>query len=147
MERCQLPAWSCHQASKGKPGIECGTGMLSPIPGFWSPAMFLPADDPAALAKFETHTVVYPCLTATSCECGGNFTLHVDEASGRRSCTAPPDGAADVITPATAFECAAGHAGVLCASCEPKFFYKDKQCWRCDEANMAPTVWMGRIWS
>jgi len=78
-------------------GVMCDGGKLIPQPGFWSPTA-LPAGNKTE--RFAEDTKLFECLTCESCEV-------VDVANGSR--------VDSVVTPASAFKCAEGYGGVLCA--------------------------------
>ena len=91
-------------------GVRCDGEKLAPQMGYWSPT----AHTGDTEAQFEADTELFECLTCASC--------NVTEP--------PPNGTR--VTPASAFQCATGHAGVLCAKCEQGWYFKRKKCRRCD---------------
>ena len=61
--------------------------------------------------RFAHGTLVFECLVPENCVADNN----------------------DTSSPLTAFRCAEGHAGVLCASCQDGYYNRKHRCWRCDE--------------
>ena len=103
-------------------GVRCDGGVLRPLHGHWSPCAMV-AGGGAACALFDSSTDIFPCLTKRNTSCIA--AAHDDDNA------ANDDGRA-ILTPATAWRCATGHRGVLCASCNASYFYKKKRCVPCD---------------
>ena len=91
--------------------------------GFWSPDVM--DDDLSKAAPFKKDTIVFECLTR------GDVS----------SCQATND----TRSPAFAFTCAEGYHGVLCAACSPGYFFQEKQCLRCDDTAVPPSVVAGLV--
>jgi len=70
---------------------------------------------------FSDHTEVFPCLPNEKPTCYANKFNETESA-----------------TPATAFGCAAGSTGVLCATCSKDMYFKGTKCVRCDQTAVSP---------
>ena len=101
-------------------GVECNDGLIKALPGFWTPAQL----DTIADSTFSSSTNIFRCLTKHNTSC---------LAASRHNATVR-------ITPATAYTCAKGHTGVLCAACDDGFYFKTKRCLRCNETVMSPRL-------
>ena len=123
---CKLGRWAkddaracedCPACAEEGACATCANGVLCPGRGWWSPAAVT-----GSVASFNASTVLFPCLRKTSCNGTAPGCPHGD--AGAALALADPNFTA--ITPATAFRCAEGHHGVLCAQCvKPGWFYKE----------------------
>jgi len=91
-------------------GVACTGGVLLPQGGYWSAARTRWGDVPANAWR-ET---VFECLTPDSCVVNANASASRD--------------------PASAYACAEGHEGTLCAACGAGYFWRHARCERCDAA-------------
>ena len=98
-------------------GVRCVDGVLRPKPGYWTPATLPEIVDNAPLAG---GTPVFACLgdaSDSACRVG--------------------DYANASVSPENAYACAPGHGGVLCASCDDKYFFKKRKCVACKEGTVS----------
>ena len=123
-------------------GILCEDGILKPQPGYWIPADLISADQLSHnTTSFDSKTPIYKCLRERSCLVATQGLAYaVAAASGN---TILRDQLPPLSTPATAYECAKGHTGVLCAACNHTagYYFAGNKCEQCEEQTMSDAKW------
>ena len=122
-ERCFAGTFSFGRAKSCKKcplrGATCPDGILTPLAGYWSPAVMSPTGN---TEEFAVNTTVFECLTAESCNASTTWARTETKK----------------ITPATAYNCSKGHRGTLCAQCAVGYYFHSKRCKRCSKEFLSP---------